>query len=55
MSRGHKPNKPIDQNPERTPEPRGYEAPRLVELGSLRDLTHGGGGGSDLAAGGPDS
>lgn len=32
-----------------------YERPRLVEFGSLHDLTHGGGGFDDDQGGGPAS
>ncbi len=36
-------------DPAQTPEPRdtdcAYEPPRITELGTLADLTHGGGGG----------
>ncbi|MBI3200164.1 MAG: lasso RiPP family leader peptide-containing protein [Myxococcales bacterium] len=55
MSHGHEPNKLADQNTDAPPAAHGYEAPRLVELGSLADLTHGGGGGDDQVSGGPES
>lgn len=35
--------------------PREYVTPQLRQLGTLRELTHGGGGGADPGLNGPDS
>ncbi len=54
MSSGHKPMEPVAPELPEAPE-RTYETPRLVKLGTLRDLTHGGGDGDDQIDGGPAS